>query len=83
MGKDKWQTPDQKVFVDNNIPLYVRSEGENLRDFWKKIMGEWFEAWPLSDPPAELVTKEETFEKAQKVWKARKVEVSVPQRCSV
>lgn len=75
-----WQTPDQKAFFDKHLASYIHdAEDGDLQEFWKSILKEWFEAWPLSEPPAEVVQKEGTLEKAQKAWKGKKISVSISQ----
>jgi len=73
------QTPEQKAFVRKHISSYIHyADGKNLGEFWPGIMEEWFRTWPLSDPPADLVEKAGSLENAQKAWKRKKVEVSIP-----
>lgn len=76
---NSWQTEEQKVWFDKHLASFVRSSEEGkLKDvFWPAIVKKWFEQWPLSNPPAELVVKEGSVEKAVSVWKSKKVEVSV------
>ena len=44
------------------------------------VTGEWFKRWPLSEPPANFVAKQGSVEKAQKLWRSKKVEVSIVRR---
>lgn len=75
---NSWQSQDQKDFFDEHFVSYVRNSDEGkLKEFWPGIIEEWFKRWPLSEPPPETVAKEETIEKARKVWKGKKIEVSV------
>ena len=76
-----WQSPEQRAFFDKHFPSYIRAADEwSLRDsFWPKILDEWLKAWPLSEPPADLVQKE-GLEKAEKIMKNKKVDVSTSQR---
>lgn len=77
MGKS-WQLQDQKDFINSHLTSYTRSSDEGkLQEFWPTFMKEWFEHWPLSEPPPELITKKGTVKKARKAWKKRKVEVSI------
>lgn len=77
MGKT-WQSDDHKAFFDEYSTLYDSKHDEGkLKEFWPVVIEEWFKRWPLSDPPEELVAKEGVVEKACKVWKARKIEVSI------
>ena len=73
-----WQTQDQKDFFDKHLALYVQnSDAGKLKDlFWPMILDKWFERWPLPEPPSESVVKEGSA-KAEKIWKAKKVEVSI------
>ena len=80
MGKS-WQSDDHKAFFNLHIKSYSSSYDEGkLKEFWPKIMGEWFERWPLSKPLTKIIKKEETIEKARKVWKVKMTEVSIRQR---
>lgn len=76
-----WQTQEQKAFFDEYLTLYCRTydEGKLKELFWLSVTLEWFKRWPLSKPPAELIAKAGTVEKAWKVWKSRKIEVSIAQ----
>ena len=77
---ESWQDEEQKLFFEENLALYSRGrdEGTLKKTFWPMIIKEWFERWPLSEPPAELVEKNQgAVEKATKVWRNKKVEVSI------
>ena len=82
---NSWQTQSQRDFFDKHLTSYNRSSGEgNLKDtFWLRVIKEWFELWPLSEPPSELVEKEGTLEKARKAWRGKKIEVSTVRTWSV
>jgi hypothetical protein len=79
---NSWQTQDQKEFFDEHLASYcsIRDEGKLKEGFWPMVTEEWFKRWPLSEPPADLVEKKESVEKAQKVWKEKKVDVSILDR---
>ena len=78
---NSWQTPDQRDFFNEHLASYTRSSNEGkLKDFWQTVTDKWFVRWPLSEPPAELVMKEGTDEKACKAWKGKKIEVCTVQR---
>ena len=77
---NSWQTPDQRDFFDKQLASYTRScDEKKLKAFWQTVTDDWFKLWPLSEPPAELVAKEGTIEKARKKWRTRKIEVSTIQ----
>ena len=73
-----WQTQDQKDFFNKYLALYVQnSDAGKLKDlFWPTILDKWFEQWPLPEPLSKSVAKE-GLAKAEKIWKAKKVEVSI------
>jgi hypothetical protein len=77
-----WQTQDQKDFFDEHIASYCicRDEGTLREEFWPKVMKDWFERWPLSEPPTEILEKKGTIEKAQKAWMEKRVDVSILDR---
>jgi hypothetical protein len=79
---NSWQTQEQRQFFDKHLTLYCsnRDKGNLKEDFWPMIMEEWFKLWPLAEPPAELVEKKGPVEKAQRVLKDRKIDVSVLER---
>lgn len=73
-----WRTQEQEAFFDENLPSFVRSfEGGEVKEFWSKIVDQWFKRWPISTPPNDLVEKKGSAEEAAKAWKAKKVEVSM------
>jgi hypothetical protein len=76
-----WQTQEQKDFIDVHLAIYAKSnDGGTLNTVWPRILEKWFNQWPLDDPPAEVVEKEGSAEKAEKVWRAKRVEVSTNQQ---
>ena len=70
---------DQKRFFEERLASYSssRDEGSLKKEFWPKVIAEWFNEWPLSAPPAKLIEEKGTVEIAEKVWKERKIEVSI------
>jgi hypothetical protein len=74
-----WRSKEQDEFFDQHLPTYVRGFDEKTLkdDFWPHIIEEWFEKWPLSPPSDDLVEKEGSVEKATKVLRTRKVDVSI------
>ena len=82
MMGNSWQTDDQRRFIEARLASYsISRDGGNLKkDFWPKFIEEWFNRWPLPEPPATLVEKKGTVEKATKAWRDQKIEVSVRQR---
>ncbi|KAF9782108.1 hypothetical protein BJ322DRAFT_1110992 [Thelephora terrestris] len=73
---NSWQSEDQKEFFDEYLTSYCssRDEGKLRDEFWPMVIEEWFKRWPLSEPPAELVEKKGTVEKAKKVWKEKRID---------
>lgn len=71
-----WQTPAQKIFIDNHFPSYLTHlEDGKKDDFWHDFADKWFESWPLPEPTPELIG-EGTAEKAKKAERAKMVAVS-------
>ena len=73
-----WQTPDQKVFIEKHIPLYVRhvDDGTAKAAFWPDFLKKWFETWPVVEPTPHLVEKEGNIQKALKLSRSNKIGVS-------
>ena len=76
-----WES-DQKRFFEEHLASYScsREEGSLKKEFWPKVIAEWFKEWPLSVPPAKLVEEKGSVELAEKVWRDKRIEVSVLQR---
>jgi len=47
-----WQTPDQKVFIEEHLPAYFQHlpDGTVKSAFWPDFFNKWFKAWPLPEP---------------------------------
>ena len=74
-----WKDNEQQRFFEVHLASYVSSlEGGKLKDsFWPMITEKWFKLWPLSEPSAELVEQQGSVDKAEKVLKTKKIEVSM------
>ena len=69
---------EQQVFVEGYFPSYSKhlADGTLKTDFWPTFFADWFEAWPLPEPSAEVVEKEGSLQMAKKSELAKKVAVS-------
>ena len=79
MGKSQC-TKEQQYFFEEHLTSFTSSseEGKLKDSFWPMITEKWFKLWPLSEPTADLIKQEGTVEKATRVLKAKKVDVSIP-----
>jgi hypothetical protein len=75
-----WQTPDQKAFIEEHIPLYIQhsTNGTAKKAFWPDFLKKWFTSWPLPELSPELVEGEESTQaqEAIKLERGRKISVS-------
>jgi hypothetical protein len=73
-----WKTPDQKLFIEGYIPLYVQhlAGGTLKTKFWPNFFKEWFEAWPLPEPTPEVIEEKGSVERASQSSRSSKVGVS-------
>jgi len=73
-----WQTPDQKIFLENNMASYSQhsANGTLKATFWPTFFSKWFEQWPLPDPTPDVVQKMGSKEKAAQADRSKKVGVS-------
>ena len=72
-----WQTPDQKAFIENQLPSYSKHSvsGTLKTIFWPEFFGKWFNMWPLPAPAPELVDEGDK-QRALKESRGKKVNVS-------
>lgn len=67
-----WQTEEQKQFFEHHLASFVRSYEEGtVKYFWSDMLQEWFERWPLSEPPPDMTESE---------WRTKRMEVSTTQQ---
>ena len=72
-----WKTADQKAFVETHTPSYIQHVANNTRAaFWLDFLDKWFRAWPLGDPPVELVEKTGSVLMASRICRESKIAVS-------
>lgn len=52
-----WQTAEQKEFIDEFIPSFIKhsADGTAKDEFWPDFLGKWFKAWPVPEPSPDLV----------------------------
>lgn len=73
-----WQTPDQKAFIEDHIPLYIQhlESGTVKTAFWPDFFEKWFKSWPLSEPLPDIVQEEGSAPPTTKVNHKKKMDVS-------
>ena len=78
-----WKSPEQSEFLARYVATYFECAKEGkLKEFWAEVAGEWFKCFPLGDPPAKLVQKEGSEEKAAVMVRLKKIKVSQPVKLS-
>lgn len=51
MGRRRWCTDEQQVFLDSKRVLFLRCrELKVLPKFWKDVHKEYFSRWPIPEP---------------------------------
>jgi len=71
------RTPEQTAFLTGLIPEYYRhAEAKKLKDFWTTVTEDWFKRYPLEDPPAALVEKLGSQERAVGAFRGTRIKVS-------
>ena len=74
-----WQTEEQQVWFGNHLAAYSHNSDEDtLKDFWPGVIDDWFQRWPVSEPPEDEIAKAKSIEDARKAWKVKKINVSFP-----
>jgi len=58
MGKKRWTTPEQQVWLEELIPEFVQAQQDKVsRSFCKDTYDKWHEKWPTPSLTAEEVRR--------------------------
>jgi hypothetical protein len=56
MGKKRWTTPEQRIWLEELIPAFIQAQQDSVVNlFFKDTYTKWHEEWPTPLPTAEEV----------------------------